>query len=25
MTAPVARALCFAVGRSERETNPNVP
>jgi hypothetical protein len=25
MTAPVARALCFAVGRNERETNPNVP
>ena len=25
MTAPVARALCFPVGRNERETNPNVP
>src|SRR5437773_10134000 len=25
MTAPAARALCFAVGRNERETNPNVP
>jgi starch-binding outer membrane protein, SusD/RagB family len=25
MTAPVARSLCFAVGRNERETNPNVP
>lgn len=25
MTSPVARALCFAVGRNERETNPNVP
>jgi len=25
MTTPVARALCFPVGRNERETNPNVP
>ena len=25
MTSPVARALCFPVGRNERETNPNVP
>jgi hypothetical protein len=25
MTAPVARALCFPVGRNERETNPNIP
>src|SRR5207245_6517278 len=25
MTAPAARALCLAVGRNERETNPNVP
>lgn len=25
MTAPVARSLCFAVGKNERETNPNVP
>jgi len=25
MTAPVARVLCFPVGRNERETNPNVP
>ena len=25
MTAPVARSLCFAVGRNERETNPNIP
>ena len=25
MTAPTARALCFPVGRNERETNPNVP
>src|SRR5437899_1561489 len=25
MTAPAVRALCFAVGRNERETNPNVP
>ncbi len=25
MTTPVARARCFAVGRNERETNPNVP
>src|SRR5438132_4030634 len=25
MTAPAARALCFPVGRNERETNPNVP
>jgi starch-binding outer membrane protein, SusD/RagB family len=25
MTVPVARALCFPVGRNERETNPNVP
>src|SRR3989441_11397567 len=23
MTAPVARSLCFAVGKNERETNPN--
>jgi len=25
MTTPVARSLCFAVGRNERETNPNIP
>src|SRR2546427_12979230 len=25
MTIPVARSLCFAVGRNERETNPNIP
>ncbi len=25
MTAPTQRSLCFAVGRNERETNPNVP
>ena len=25
MTVPVTRALCFPVGRNERETNPNVP
>ena len=25
MTAPSPRSLCFAVGRNERETNPNVP
>ena len=25
MTSPVARSLCFAVGRNERETNPNIP
>jgi len=25
MTAPAARALCFPVGRNERETNPNIP
>ena len=25
MTTPVARALCFAVGKNERDTNPNVP
>ena len=25
MTAPTARALCFPVGRNERETNPNIP
>ena len=25
MTTPVPRALCFPVGRNERETNPNVP
>jgi starch-binding outer membrane protein, SusD/RagB family len=25
MAAPVARVLCFPVGRNERETNPNVP
>jgi starch-binding outer membrane protein, SusD/RagB family len=25
MSSPVARALCFPVGRNERETNPNVP
>jgi len=25
MTAPVARVLCFPVGRNERETNPNIP
>jgi hypothetical protein len=25
MTTPVARVLCFPVGRNERETNPNVP
>src|SRR5919197_927219 len=25
MTLPVQRALCFPVGRNERETNPNVP
>jgi hypothetical protein len=25
MTVPVARALCFPVGRNERETNPNIP
>jgi hypothetical protein len=25
MTAPVARVLCFPVGRNERETNPDVP
>ena len=25
MTSPVQRALCFPVGRNERETNPNVP
>jgi len=25
MTTPVARALCFPVGRNERETNPNIP
>ncbi len=25
MTTPVARTLCFPVGRNERETNPNVP
>ena len=25
MTTPVARSLCFAVGKNERETNSNVP
>lgn len=25
MTSPTQRSLCFAVGRSERETNPNIP
>jgi len=25
MTTPVGRALCFPVGRNERETNPNIP
>lgn len=25
MTTPTQRSLCFAVGRNERETNPNIP
>jgi len=25
MTSPVARSLCFAVGKNERDTNPNIP
>jgi starch-binding outer membrane protein, SusD/RagB family len=25
MTSPQQRSLCFAVGRNERETNPNIP